>query len=417
MTQPPQTPWTPRDPADGTPPEDSVAEHRQPAGSTPAPSPARGRRRRRRRWPWVLGLLALLLAATVVLAGWYAVSLGRVYDEQRNTVDTGALDDAGSGPMNILLLGSDSRSEEEGEDAGDGRSDTMMLVHLPADREHVYIMSILRDTWVEIPGRHQDKVNAAFAMGGYPLAVDTVEQLMGVPVHHLMEVDFQGFRGVTDALGGVKVCNPTAFSSGQTNPSYFPRGEILLQDTAALRYVRERHAFEDGDITRVENQQRYVGGALGRFLSPEILANPGRTSDVVSVLSRHLSVDDGLDAATVASLAWQLREVGREDVEMFSVPIAGFGRSPGGQSILELDPARMDSLRSALAADDVQRYIEAEEAARSRRAAEKAAEASASQSASSSSTTAEPSPSSPSAPSSSAPPAPSPAVPEEVCGG
>ena len=64
-------------------------------------------------------------------------------------------------------------------------------------------------------------------------------------------------------------------------------------------------------MTRVENQQRYVGGALGRFLSPEILANPGRTSDVVSVLSRHLSVDDGLDAATVASLAWQLREVGR----------------------------------------------------------------------------------------------------------
>ncbi|MGW3944778.1 LCP family protein [Micrococcus endophyticus] len=339
MSQPPAS-WTP----DPLPRPERPAEPPRPA-------------RRRRRWPWVLGVLAAVLVVLLALGAWYAVSMARTFDDHRQTVDAGALEQAGGGePVNILVLGSDSREGEGEEDIGQ-RSDTMMLVHLPADRSQVFVMSVLRDSWVEIPGHGERKVNAAFDLGGYPLAVDTVELLLGVPVHHVVEVDFQGFRGVTNALGGVEVCNPVAFSSGQANPSYYPRGPILLQDTAALRYVRERHAFEDGDVSRVQNQQRYLAGAMERFLSPQILGNPARTTEVVATFSDHLGVDPGLTSGVVASLAWQLRGVRGGDVEMFTVPRAGFGYSPDGDSIVELDEAKLADLRAALQDDDVQRYV------------------------------------------------------------
>ncbi|MEX3565901.1 LCP family protein [Micrococcus endophyticus] len=339
MSQPPAASWTPEPlPRPERPPE--------------PPRPAR-----RRRWPWVLGVLAAVLVVLLALGAWYAVSLARTFDDHRQTVDAGALEQADGGePVNVLVLGSDSRGEEGEEDMGE-RSDAMMLVHLPADRSQMFVMSVLRDSWVEIPGHGEAKVNAALDLGGYPLAVDTVEQLLGVPVHHVVEVDFQGFRGVTNALGGVEVCNPVAFSSGQTSPSYYPRGPVLLQDTAALRYVRERHAFDDGDVSRVQNQQRYLAGAMERFLSPQILGNPARTTEVVATFSDHLGVDAGLTSGVVASLAWQLRGVRAGDVEMFTVPRAGFGYSPDGDSIVELDEAKLADLRSALKDDDVQRYV------------------------------------------------------------
>ena len=352
MSHPPAASWTPEPlPRPESPRDD-------------APPVAR----RRRRWPWVVGVLAVLLAALLGLGAWYAGSLGRTFDDHRQTVDVGALEQAaGDGPLNVLVLGSDSREGEGEQDMGQ-RSDTMMLVHIPADRRQVYVMSVLRDSWVTVPGHGEAKINSAFDTGGYTLAVDTVELLLGVPIHHVLEVDFQGFRGVTNALGGVEVCNPQAFSSGQANPSYYPRGHILLQDTAALRYVRERHAFDDGDVTRVKNQQRYLAGAMDRFLSPQILGNPARTTEVVATFSDHLGVDEGLTSGVIASLAWQLRDVRGEDVEMFTVPRKGFAEGPNGDAIVELDEDKLADLRSALADDDVQRYVDEHEPTKGKKA-------------------------------------------------
>src|SRR5699024_1109775 len=115
------------------------------------------------------------------------------------------------------VLGSDSRgegmdtAENKGEDGE--RSDTMMLVHVPEDRSGVYVMSIVRDLWVEIPDHGERKVNAALGLGGYPLVTSTVENLVGVNIDHLAVIDFEGFNGLTEALGGVPVCNPNTFSS------------------------------------------------------------------------------------------------------------------------------------------------------------------------------------------------------------
>ena len=339
-------------------PEVAGASHEQDRGSVSSGTPPR--RSRRRRWPWVVGAIAVVLVLALVAGVLYLSSVARSFDDNRTTVDAQTQQREAGDPVNILLLGSDSRADDDREE-GSERKDTMMLVHIPADGSGVYVISLLRDLYVDIPGHGRDKLNAASAEGGYPLLIDTVEQMFDIPVHHLVEMDFQGFRSVTSALGGVSVCNPTAFSSGQKNPSYFPRGQILLKDTAALRYVRERHAFGDGDLSRVENQQRVVESALGRFLSVDVLANPGRTNDVVSTFSRHLTVDEGLDSQIVGQVGWRLRDLDKGDLEMLTVPSGDAFKDARGQSVVGQDEQLMRQLRAALADDDLGRYVEARE--------------------------------------------------------
>ncbi len=339
-------------------PEVAGASHQQDRGSVSSDTPPR--RSRRQRWPWVVGAIAVVLVLALVAGVLYLSSVARSFDDNRTTVDAQTQQRETGDPVNILLLGSDSRADDDREE-GSERKDTMMLVHIPADGSGVYVISLLRDLYVDIPGHGRDKLNAASAEGGYPLLIDTVEQMFDIPVHHLVEMDFQGFRSVTSALGGVSVCNPTAFSSGQKNPSYFPRGQILLQDTAALRYVRERHAFGDGDLSRVENQQRVVESALGRFLSVDVLANPGRTNDVVSTFSRHLTVDEGLDSQIVGQVGWRLRDLDKGDLEMLTVPSGDAFKDARGQSVVGQDEQLMRQLRAALADDDLGRYVEARE--------------------------------------------------------
>jgi LCP family protein required for cell wall assembly len=311
---------------------------------------------------------ALLVAAALVLVvlvvvGIYVASIATAFNDKRQTVDAGiatqaAVDD---GALNVLLLGSDSRgegmdtAENKGEDGE--RSDTMMLVHVPEDRQDVYVMSLVRDLWVEIPGEGERKINAALGLGGYPLVTATVENLVGVNVDHLAVIDFEGFNGLTEAVGGVQVCNPNTFSSGQINPSYFPQGEILLQGADALRYVRERKAFMGGDFERVANQQRFVSAMVDQVLTVDTLANPQKLTDVINAIVPFITVDEGLDAATIAGYGLQLNGIRSGDIHTFTVPHGSPTEGPGGASIVEQDEEAMAELRRALQDDQLDEYL------------------------------------------------------------
>jgi LCP family protein required for cell wall assembly len=319
--------------------------------------------RRRHTLRNALLVAAALVVVVLVVVGIYVASIATAFNDKRQTVDAGiatqaALDD---GALNVLLLGSDSRgdgmdtAENKGEDGE--RSDTMMLVHVPEDRKDVYVMSIVRDLWVEIPGQGERKVNAALGLGGYPLVTATVENLVGVNVDHLAVIDFEGFNGLTDALGGVQVCNPNTFSSGQINPSYFPQGEILLQGPDALRYVRERKAFLGGDFERVANQQRFVSAMVDQVLTVDTLANPQKLTGVIDAIVPFITVDEGLDAATIAGYGLQLNGVRSGDIHTFTVPHGPPTEGPGGASIVEQDEEAMGQLRRALQGDQLDEYL------------------------------------------------------------
>ena len=244
-------------------------------------------------------------------------------------------DGASNEPLNILVLGSDTRGEigDDMESIRGQRSDTIMVVNIPADRESINIMSIMRDNWVEIPGHGMNKINAAMSFGGIPLTVETIEGIIDVPIDHVAVIDFEGFKGLTDAVGGVTLNNPNAFSAGGTS---FPQGEITLNGEDALKFVRERYSFSNGDYTRVANQQLFMKALIGQVLSRDTLTSPTKIIDSVDAISAYLSVDDGLNVTTLVPLGMSMSGLRGGDVTTFTSPTLGTGMV-GSQSVVHPD--------------------------------------------------------------------------------
>lgn len=327
-------------------------------------APVRERPRRRRGGCIVLVVAAVLVIGALVAAGLYLTSIGRSFDQQAQNFDESFPaeedrpedDDA----TNILLLGSDSGGGSgESEDLpmvpNSGRSDTMMLIHIPEGGDDVQLMSIMRDTWVEVPGHGEHKINAALSLGGVPLTVETVESMFDVRVDHVAALDLEGFTGLVDTLDGVTVDSPAAF---ETNDYSFTEGEQELDSDQAMQFVRERYSFDDGDFQRVRNQQAFMEGVMDEVLTPSNLANPARVQDLVDDLAPYITVDDTLSSWDLAQMGWKMRSVRSGDVSMFTLPVDGFGRSGDGQSILLRDDQAIDEIGEAMREDRLKEYIE-----------------------------------------------------------
>lgn len=313
--------------------------------------------------------VAALLIIAVGAGLLYVQQLRSAFDDQRNVLDLqlDGDDTAGrteEGTINMLLLGSDSRGEDDvnyrgsiGDNASE-RSDTMMFVHIPEDRSGVYVMSIVRDLWVDVPGEGQGRVNSALGVGGYPLVIDTVEELLNTHIDHVAIIDFEGFSDLTRALGGVYVDNPRPFSTGQHNPAFYPEGTIRLEGDSALRFVRERKAFPTGDFVRVQNQQLVINGIVDRLLSADTLANPQRIMEVVNGIVPYLSVDDGLDADTIAAYALEMRDMRSGDIEMFTIPTGEQATTAGGAQVILKDEEMMELLQRSLKNENMEGFLE-----------------------------------------------------------
>ncbi|MFC0582681.1 LCP family protein [Micrococcoides hystricis] len=317
--------------------------------------------------------VGVLVLVVVGLSAAYLSALSNNFNEKRSTIASAIptdpeeegqrpVKDPGDNSLNFLILGSDTRGEGmdqaniKGEDGQ--RSDTMMVMHVPESRDSLYVMSVMRDLWVEIPDHGTQKINGALNAGGIPLVVRTVENTLGSRIDHVVVIDFEGFKSLTEALGGVDVKNEHSFSAGQRNPSYFPKGEIRLEGTDALRFVRERKAFVDGDYQRVKNQQAFLIGTMSQFLNRETLTNPNRIYKVVNEFSPYLSVDEGLDAAAVAGLGMQMSGLRTNNIEMFTVPNLGPSTGPGGASIVLPDYDRLESMSKAFSEDTLKEWLE-----------------------------------------------------------
>ena len=272
----------------------------------------------------------------------------------------GILDDGYSygvikGPgTNILLLGSDTRTGADAALVSGSRADTIMLMHIPADGKGVYIISIMRDTWVNIPGYGPAKINAALNYGGISLQVATVENLVGVKIDHVAEIEFEGFKSLVNAIGGVDVQVPFAFTS---NVWTFTPGLMHLNGSGALSFVRERYSFADGDYQRVRNQRAFLRGLYSTMKAKGALSNVASFQSSIESLTDYMRVDQGLNAAQIAQIAAPVLTSGDTTMRMTTLPNAGPGWSYDGQSIIFVDQAANAQLAHALQHDTMDQFM------------------------------------------------------------
>ena len=301
-----------------------------------------GRHRSRPRWRRVLLVVLAVLVALVVLVAAAVALLARdlAGDLEREDVFGGIEEQERpeqepTEALDLLVLGSDGRTGAgEAYETGDNadvegeRADTTLLVHISADRESARVVSLPRDSWVELPAcrgtdgaqlpARQGQLNAAFLEGGLPCAVRTVESLTGIRIDHTAVVDFAGFRDMVDALGGVPVCLDEPFRPRMAGVA-LPAGRSVLQGPEALEFVRARYGVGDGtDTARIERQKQVIASMLDRALSRQLLVRPDRLVRFLSAATKNLRVDRDLD---VRELAVSLRGIDLSQVALTTVPL------------------------------------------------------------------------------------------------
>lgn len=270
-------------------------------------------------------------------------------------LDDGYSYDTVKGPgQNILLLGSDTRSGSEAALVSGSRADTIMLMHIPADGKGVYLVSIMRDTWVNIPGYGPAKINAALNYGGISLQVATVENLVGVKIDHVAEMEFEGFKSLVNSVGGVDVQVPFDFD---INAWSFHRGTQHMDGGAALAFVRARYQFADGDYQRVRNQRAFLRGLYSTMKAKGALSNVASFQSAVESLAGYMRVDSGLNAMQIAQLAAPVLTSGDTSMHMTTLPNAGPGWSYDGQSIVLVNQAANAQLANALQHDTMDQFM------------------------------------------------------------
>lgn len=254
-----------------------------------------------------------------------------------------------------LLVGSDSRQgltpEQQadlgtGGDIGNGHTDTIMLVHIPSPWSDTpaTMVSIPRDSYVDIPENGTDKINSAFAFGGAPLLAHSVEQATGVRLDHYAEVEFDGFARLVDAVGGVTMCPPEPISDPLAGID-LPAGCQELNGRNALGYVRSR-ATPRADLDRMVNQRQFMSTLMHRAASPTVLLNPLRWYPMAHAVADSLTVDSGTHVTDLAQLAWALHG----NLTTTTVPIGEFTGSDSG-SVVVWDEDLADQLFAALKSD------------------------------------------------------------------
>ena len=289
--------------------------------SPPDYYPRRTRRHSRRRRALLIGL-AVVGAIAVLLGGaggWLYLQLsGNINSFDPNTGNRppdAAPDADGRRPVNVLIMGSDTRAGANGivggaADGGYGNSDTMMIMHIAADHQHAMVMSIPRDTVVQLPACTDAKghprsgqlgqVNWAYSIGGPRCALATVEQLTGIRMTHTVVIDFHGFVNMVDDIGGVPICVPKAVND-TIGHIRINAGTYTVKGTAALDYVRERHSFGDGgDRSRITRQHAFLSSMIKKMESTGTLTNPAAMLSLANDTTKSVTVDKPL--ASVGSL-------------------------------------------------------------------------------------------------------------------
>jgi len=317
--------------------------HSAPADEAATDAPA-GHLRLRRTLKWLAIVVTLLLLAGGA-TGFYLyqrlqgnIEVGDYLNDnflgtQRPTKEATQAPDEKE-PLNILVMGSDTRAGQ-GKGYGDpskitgARSDTTLLVHLPADRESALVVSIPRDTIVDVPScktdtgtssPYTDRFNSAFSLGGPGCTIKTVEQNTGVFIDHFVIVDFSGFNDIVDALGGVDVCLPYAVVEPKSKLN-LPAGITTVTGDQALAFVRVRAIGTGSDIDRIDRQQAFLSSLIEKARSSGTLLNPVKLVRFLEAATKSLTTDPELaNLNRMRQLAQEVRGIPPKDITFLTTP-------------------------------------------------------------------------------------------------
>lgn len=301
---------------------------------------ARRRRRRRRLLPLLATAAVVLVGAPVAYAAYsYQQFTGNITRVDAIPAPTGTKTaDADGEAQNILLVGDDHRPagasaatmQQLGteDDGGSMNTDTMIVLHIAADGRSASMISMPRDSYVDIPGHGQAKLNAAFAWGsddgggatgGAKLLISTVQNLTGLSIDHYVRVSLLGFYDIVDALGPVQVCLNQAAQDAYSGVD-LPAGTSTLNAKQSLAFVRQRHGLLRGDLDRQVRQQYFLSVEAKRMLSAGTLLNPGKLQHVLKAVSSSIETDSSLD---MLQLAAQMRNLDPKNIRSATIPITG----------------------------------------------------------------------------------------------
>ena len=278
-----------------------------------------------------------------------------------------------SSAVNYLVVGSDSREGLTAEEikqlrvgttksAAGARSDTMMLVHISKSRDNAVVISIPRDSLVTIPAHTgldgktqvpetQAKINAAFAWGGAPLLIQTLEAKTNLRIDHYVEVNFVGFKNVVDALGGIQVCTKRDINDPGSH-LVLPAGVHTLDGIEALKYVRTRDFDGLGDIGRMQRQQQFIGAIFRKATSTGVLINPFKVKDLISAIFKTVKTDETLSQGDIVNLAKQIKNLTPGKMRTLTIPLGNSnGYVTGLGSVVIWDPTLAPELFNRLKND------------------------------------------------------------------
>ncbi|MGL5405985.1 MAG: LCP family protein [Propionibacteriaceae bacterium] len=301
---------------------------------------------------WLLGFIFLVIVGVVGAVAVRAhIALNGIQRQDNYLPDEQSRPAPIEGPLAFVLIGNDESNLPDRQEGS--RSDSLMVAYIPEDRKHVYLVSIPRDLWVEVPNRGYSKINAAYDEGGTAGTVTVVEKIFGVRMNHVGVINFQGFLELMDVLGGVDVYNSfrseNYLNETDAEPTYiYEEGMIHLEGDQGLAYVRQRKNLPNGDLDRTARQRAVIQAIIAKALSKGVLTNPVVMDDFLTKVTKVVKVDNKLTNSEIIGIAAGMKISSKDDIRTSMLPIAGYDTSNDGQSINVPDLNEIDELSQAM---------------------------------------------------------------------
>jgi LCP family protein required for cell wall assembly len=331
----------------------------------------RGSGKRRRKTPLVHRITIVVGVFLVLLSGGAFVAIKALTSHYEGLVTKEDIleglppapqaADGQKAPMNFLILGTDTRADEQATTMDDrgNRSDVIMIVHVSKDRKNAFIFSIPRDSYVNIPAGGvwqggKNKINAAMSFGGAKLAAKTIYDLTQIALNGAVIVNFSGVQAMVRAVGGVRVCIPyTVHSTFSTK--VWEKGCHDLSPADAEEFVRQRKGTPGGDLGRIKNQQHVIKGLIAKVKQGGTLTNPSKMNALLTTAAQSLTIDKSMN---LTALAMELKDIDQDNIKFATTPIVGTMTTPAGSSV-QLDMAGAADLFAAVRDDKTDEWLAA----------------------------------------------------------